>query len=126
MSASCHKRTTSATLRSAVIGVDTAPSLYREMHDGDAAGSIVGHVARNRLTFLRPHRARQRRLALELGFEDAEIWRLAGTQGLHIESIAACLYARYLARERQVLLDVIFSEMSGVLGLIVENEELVH
>src|ERR1700730_4714217 len=63
------------------------------MHHGDAAGSVVGHVAGNRLTFLGRQSVHQRRLVLELGFEDAEIGRLAGTQGLHIERIARCLDA---------------------------------
>jgi hypothetical protein len=96
------------------------------MYNGDTAGSIVGHVTRHRLTFLRRQSIHQRCLAVELAFEDAEIWRFYGTQGLHIERIAACPEARHLARKRQVLLDVIFSEMRGVLGLIVEDEELVH
>ena len=94
------------------------------MHHGDATGSVVGHVTGNRLTFLRRQRAHQRCLVLELGFEDAEIRRLSGPQGLHIERIAAGLEARHFAHKRQVGLDVIFPEMRGVLGLIVEDEEL--
>ena len=63
-----------------------SPSPDREMQHGDTAGSVVGgDVARNRLTFLGgqarsslpPHsRNRLRRCG---------IWRLAGTQGLHVE-----------------------------------------
>ena len=101
-------------------------SLDRKMHHGDAAGSILGHVARNCLTFLRRKRGHHCRLALELGLEDAEVRRFAGTLGLHIECIAACLEARQFAHKRRVRLDVIFSEMRRVIGLIVEDEQFVH
>jgi hypothetical protein len=88
------------------------------MHHSNAARSVVGHVARNGLTFLRPQRTHPCRLTLEISFEDAEIRRLARIQGLHVERTASCLDARNLARKRQVRFDVVLPEMCGVLRLI--------
>src|SRR5712664_3476109 len=94
-SAWCQKRT----LSTDAVVPSGSPTLDCKMYHGDAAGSEVGHVTGNRLTFLRRQRAHQCCLVLELGFEDAEIRRLTGPQGLHIQRIAACLEARQFARK---------------------------
>src|ERR1700733_1664945 len=97
------------------------PSLDREMYHGNATGSVVGDIARNRLSLFRSKRTRQRGFTFEVGFEDAEIWRLARPQGLCVERVAGCLQARKLARKRHVRLDIVLPEMCGILRFIVKN-----
>ena len=86
------------------------PLAHREMHHRHPARSVIRHVAGDRLALFRLQRGHQRGLAFELGFEDAEIRRLAGPSGFTSKpngspsSRAACpraAHASSIARSRR-------------------------